>query len=121
MTEKGKLARVWYRSARWGCRLMCALLFGFRTYGRANVPRQGGFILASTHQSFMDPVFCGIGLSRELHYLARDTLWKNPFFAKLIDSLNAIPVKRSQSDLRAMKSVIERLQAGCGVCLYPEG
>jgi 1-acyl-sn-glycerol-3-phosphate acyltransferase len=78
------------------------------------------FILASNHQSFLDPVFCGVALKRRLYFLARDSLFRNRFFAALIYSLNAIPVKRDRADLSTMKHVIEKLKKGYGVCLYPE-
>jgi 1-acyl-sn-glycerol-3-phosphate acyltransferase len=55
-----------------------------------------------------------------LYYLARDSLFENPFFRLLISSLNAIPVKRGRADLSAMKAVIARLRQGHAVCLFPE-
>lgn len=110
----------WYWLSRCVCRLLCILLFRFRAYGRENIPADGPFLLVSNHQSFLDPVFCGVALKRHLHYLARDSLFKNPFFRFLIVSLNAIPVKRGQADLSAMKAVIARLRQGHPVCLFPE-
>lgn len=119
MPEKA-LRAIWYWLARWGCRIFCILFFKFRVYGRENVPKKGGFLLVSNHQSYLDPVLCGAALNRTLSYLARDTLFSNRYFAKLIYSLNAIPVKRGEADLSAMREVIARLRAGCGVCLFPE-
>ena len=96
------------------------LLFRFRAYGTENVPERGGFILASNHQSYLDPVFCGLALKRRLHFVARDSLFHNRFFASLIYSLNAIPVKRDRADVSTMRTVIARLKEGHGVCLFPE-
>jgi cytidylate kinase len=47
---------VWYWLARWACRVFCILWFRIRVYGRENVPEQGPFILASNHQSYLDPI-----------------------------------------------------------------
>jgi 1-acyl-sn-glycerol-3-phosphate acyltransferase len=96
------------------------LLFRFRAYGTENVPERGGFMLASNHQSYLDPIFCGLALKRRLHFVARDSLFGNRFFASLIYSLNAIPVRRGQADISTMKTVIRRLKKGDGVCLFPE-
>ena len=95
-------------------------MFRLHIRGARNVPAKGAFILASNHQSFLDPVLCGVGLNRQLNYMARDTLFKNWFFRQLIGSLNAIPLKRNEADITAMRIVIERLKAGCGVLLFPE-
>ena len=110
----------WYWSARIVCRVFCAVCFRFRVYGKRNVPDTGGVILACNHQSFLDPVFCGVGLRRRLNYVARESLFQHKFFAWLIRSLNAIPIGRHKVDISTMKEIIARLKAGRVVCLYPE-
>jgi cytidylate kinase len=112
---------AWYWLAQLGCRMFCTLLFRFRAYGQANVPVEGPVILASNHQSFLDPVFCGVPLRRHLVYVARDTLFRYRLFAFLIHSLNAIPIGRDKADIAAMRAIIARLREGAAVCLYPEG
>ena len=115
-----KLKAIWYWIARWVCRIFCILWFRIRVYGRENVPDKGPFILASNHQSYLDPILCGVGLKRRLIFLARDSLFRNKFFTCLIYSLNAIPIKRDQADISSVRAVIARLKQGCGVCLFPE-
>ena len=112
---------AWYWLARLGCQMFCAILFRFRAYGRENVPAEGAVILASNHQSYLDPVFCGVGLKRHLVYVARDSLFRYRLFAFLIHSLNAIPIGRDKADIAAMRAIIARLREGAAVCLYPEG
>ena len=115
-----KLKSGWYRIARWGCRIICIFFFQFRAYGTKNIPEQGPFILASNHQSFLDPVFCGVALRRRLHFVARDSLFANGFFAFLIRSLNAIPIKRGQASVALIRKIIALLNEHKGVCLFPE-
>ena len=119
--SKEMLKWAWYKLARLGCRMFCALCCRFRVYGRENVPTEGPVILASNHQSYLDPVYCGVGVRRHLVYVARDTLFRYRLFAFLIHSLNAIPVARDKADIAAMRAIIARLQGGAAVCLYPEG
>ena len=76
--------------------------------------------MVSNHQSFLDPVFCGIYLKRPLYFLARESLFANRFFGWLIASVNSIPVRRGEADLAAIKKVIGKLKEGNGVCLFPE-
>lgn len=118
--SRQRLNTFWYWLARWGCRLFCLVCFRFRAYGCDNVPEDGPVILAGNHQSYLDPVFCGSPLKRHLTYLARDTLFKNKYFGRLISSVNAIPVRRGQADISAVKAVIAALRRGKAVCIYPE-
>ncbi len=118
-TEALKFA--WYWLARLGCRMFCIVLFRLRVYGRENVPSTGAVILASNHQSYLDPVFCGVGLKRHLAYVARESLFRYRLFALLIRSLDAVPIGRDKADIAAMKAIIARLRDGAAVCLYPEG
>lgn len=115
-----RLKAAWYRTAQIGCWMICAIVFRIRVYGRENVPEEGAFILASNHQSFLDPVFCGVGLKRHLSFVARDSLFRFKPFTWLIRSLNAMPIGRGRPDVSAIKAIITRLRQGEGVCLYPE-
>ena len=118
---KKKLKTLWYWFAVTCCRYFCRVFFRMHVYGIENVPAEGAFLLISNHQSFLDPVFCGIFLKRALYFLARDTLFRNKFFGPLISSVHAMPVKRDTADMGAMKRVIGKLKEGAGVCLFPEG
>jgi cytidylate kinase len=111
---------AWYWLARFGCQIFCAVVFRLRVHGRENVPRGGAYILAGNHQSYLDPVFCGVGIRRRLCFVARDSLFRSRPFAWLIRSLDAIPIGRGTADIAAMKMIIARLQQGDAVCLYPE-
>jgi cytidylate kinase len=112
---------LWFRFARWLCKVFCHTFLNIKVYDRENVPRNGAIVLISNHQSYFDPVFCGIPLKRPLYFLARDTLFANKVFGKIIASVNTIPVKRGEADIGAIKTVIRKLKEGYGVCLFPEG
>lgn len=116
-----RLIAAWYWVARFECQVFCALFFRLRIEGRENVPRGGAYILAGNHQSFLDPVFCGVGIRRRLCYVARDSLFRFKPFGRLLRSLNVIPIGRDKADIAAMRMIIDRLRQGEAVCLYPEG
>lgn len=113
--------KPFYRFCQFGCRGIVTLLFNLRVYNKHHVPAEGPALLVSNHQSFLDPVLLGVGLSRELTYMARDTLFTHPHFSKLIESLNAFPVKRGHADISAIKETLRRLKQGACVTLFPEG
>ncbi|MBI2899530.1 MAG: 1-acyl-sn-glycerol-3-phosphate acyltransferase [Planctomycetes bacterium] len=96
-------------------------LFRFRAYGLKNVPRSGGVILAANHQSYLDPALVGVGLDRDLHSMARTTLFRNPAFGALIATLNAFPVERDSGDVKGVKEALRRLKAGHALVMFPEG
>jgi 1-acyl-sn-glycerol-3-phosphate acyltransferase len=101
--------------------LLFKIFFNFRSFGRENFPKQGPVIIASNHASFFDPIIVGIGASRKLNYMARDTLFRNKIFARLLYSLNTLPLKRDGADINAFKMVLNKLLQGNAVLVFPEG
>ncbi len=115
------LSYTWYSFWCWGCKFFCILFFQPRTFNPTHIPKTGGFLLLSNHQSFVDPMFDATPIPRQCCFAARDTLFKIFFFGRFVHSFNAIPLKRGQADLTAMKTFIEKLRDGFGLVLYPEG
>ncbi|MFQ5807511.1 MAG: lysophospholipid acyltransferase family protein [Phycisphaerae bacterium] len=113
--------RLWYRCCRAVAHALFFLLFRGRVFGVQNVPRTGGVLLVCNHQSFLDPIFATLALPRECHYMARDTLFRNRWFRRLIESLNAFPIKRGVADVGAIKETLRRLKQGALVTAFPEG
>jgi 1-acyl-sn-glycerol-3-phosphate acyltransferase len=111
---------LFYRFAQ----LLSWLYFKFfhrlEVIGADNIPSKGPFILASNHQSYFDPPALGCKLPRNLHYFARDTLFFWPL-GFLIRNLNSIPVNRSQLDIATLKRVLNVLQQGDPLLVFPEG
>ena len=110
-----------YAFARYLCQIGCLLAFRLRVFGRHNVPRHGGVLLASNHQSFLDPVLVGVGLPRQVHFMARETLFRTRAFGRLIRMLNAFPIRRGESDRSAIREAIRRLRSGAALVVFPEG
>ncbi|MBN1436772.1 MAG: 1-acyl-sn-glycerol-3-phosphate acyltransferase [Sedimentisphaerales bacterium] len=112
--------RFWYRLNQWGAQVMYSTFFHLRVFGREHVPQDGPVLFVSNHQSFLDPVLCGVSLGRELDYIARDSLFNKGLFDKYIRSLNAFPIQRDQADLAAIRVIIDRLKQGRAIVLFPE-
>ena len=110
----------WYWFIVWLCRWFCKIFLRLRFYGLENIPDEGGFIITSNHQSYLDPIFCGLHIKRPFYYLARDSLFTPWLTGRLIASLTTIPVRRGEADMSAMRQVIGRLKEGHGVYLFPE-
>jgi 1-acyl-sn-glycerol-3-phosphate acyltransferase len=102
-------------------RLIFATYFRWRVYDRDRVPREGPVILAANHASFLDPPLVGAGLPRAINYLARENLFKYPGIGWLLRSWNAVPVDREGGGGAGLKAILDRLLAGGGIILFPEG
>ena len=96
------------------------LFHRFQIEGLENVPEKGPFLLASNHLSYLDPPALGCRLPRNLHYFARDSLFKG-VLGMFIRSLNSIPVNRSQLDLATFRRLLNVLRDGHPLLVFPEG
>ena len=120
-TLTGWLYRAYWRVMQQICCWVLILGYRIRVWGAAGVPTTGGVLLVSNHQSFFDPVLATVALPRHCGYMARESLFHNAFFRRLIESLHAFPVRRGEADLRAVKETLRRLKGGWPVVLFPEG
>ncbi|MGD8452403.1 MAG: lysophospholipid acyltransferase family protein [Phycisphaerae bacterium] len=112
--------RFSYRLCRMMAQLLYAVFFRGRVFGTNRVPRTGGVLLVCNHQSFLDPVLATLALPRECHYMARDTLFHHPLLRRIIEGLNAFPIRRGTADVKAIKETLRRLKAGHLVTTFPE-
>ncbi len=102
-------------------RVVSKLFFRIKTQGQENIPRQGGFILASNHISNYDPPLVGSWITREVYFLAKEELFRNPVAGGLITRTNALPVKRGAMDRKAIHVSVEVIRRGFGLTFFPEG
>lgn len=110
-----------YRILRFICFILCKLFFHFEVFGKEFIPKAGGFIIASNHASFLDPVILGVSSPRLLNYAARDTLFANGFFSALLRRIGVFPIRRWSADLSAVRESVRRLNSGFGLVIFPEG
>jgi 1-acyl-sn-glycerol-3-phosphate acyltransferase len=95
-------------------------LFGLRIVGRENLITEGPVLVASNHQSFLDPPLIGNLYDTEMVFLARKTLFIG-FFKWLYPQWNAIPVDQDRPDMSSLKTIIRKLKEGHRVLVFPEG
>jgi len=102
-------------------RLLYSVYFRWRVYNADRVPLAGGVILAANHASFIDPPLVGAALPRGINYLARESLFRFPGVGALLRSWQAVPVNRDGGGAAGLKAILDRLLAGGGIILFPEG
>jgi 1-acyl-sn-glycerol-3-phosphate acyltransferase len=112
--------RLFYRLLRFIAQMLFLVYLRGRAFHRRRVPQNGPVLLACNHQSFMDPVLAALALHREANFMARDTLFRQRHFGRLINGLNAFPVRRGAGDVAAVKEILRRLRDGGLVVVFPE-
>ena len=112
---------MWYRLIQTLLQGLFLVLFRVRVMWRGNVPAQGGVLLISNHQSFLDPILVGLALPRLVSYMARQSLFRRWLPAKLLASVGTFPVRRGRGDIGAIREAITRLEQGSPLLVFPEG
>lgn len=97
------------------------IFFRLRVLHRERMINHGPVILASNHESYLDPPLVGSVADRAIFFLTRKTLLAGPFFGWLLPKLNVIPVDQEGNDRSALKALIRILKAGEGTLVFPEG
>lgn len=106
----GKLVTYWY----------VRLAFRVRYVGLENIPATG-FILASNHRSYHDPLFIAHRVPRRIFYMAKAELFKNGFLSWIFRHLGAFPVSRGTGDTSAIDKAKEIIRSGDVLGMFPEG
>jgi 1-acyl-sn-glycerol-3-phosphate acyltransferase len=102
-------------------RAVFKIYFRWRVYNPERVPLNGGVILAANHASYIDPPLVGAGVRRMINFLARETLFHVPGLAAILRSWKVVPVDRDAGTGRGLKTILNRLEQGGAIILFPEG
>jgi 1-acyl-sn-glycerol-3-phosphate acyltransferase len=113
--------KPWYDSWFAAFATFFTTAFSLRTEGSQHVPERGAVLLLANHQSYIDPILIGLAARRHLSYLARSTLFVNPYFTWFIKSFNAVPVNQEGFARDGLQATIDLLRQGRGVTVFPEG
>ena len=118
----GRSIGRWYGSTRRVSWPLRRLWLNIRLEDEANVPDEGGVVLAANHLSFLDSVLLMYSLPRRVSFLGKAeylTTWPT---RKLFPAAGMIPVDRSGRGVaRSLEEANRRLCDGEVVGIFPEG
>lgn len=97
----------------WLCRI--------ETVGQDKVPVSGPVIIAPTHRSNIDTPLVGATLPRDARFMAKESIFKSPFWTKFLVALGGFPVKRGAFDRESLNNSRDILARGEMLVVYPEG
>lgn len=121
MLKRGTLDRPLYRAIWLAIYVPVRVLFRMRITGLEHIPADGPVVFASNHISNLDPIFVSAVATRQIHFMAKSSLWTFAPLGKLMEALGAFPVRRGEADRDAIRAAIAHLDAGAGVGIFAEG
>jgi 1-acyl-sn-glycerol-3-phosphate acyltransferase len=89
--------------------------------GAHNIPASGGVVLAANHTTHLDIPILSCVTNRHVAFVARDSLDSARWLSFVMRQCRAVLVKRGTADTRAIRAMVEHLDAGDCVAIYPEG
>ena len=92
--DRNWIQRFGYEVTRVVCLSIARIFFRARILHRERSQIEGGLLVCSNHQSYLDPILIGLACDRRLNYLARKSLFRFAPFRWLIEWYDAIPIER---------------------------
>lgn len=89
--------------------------------GVENIPVKDGLIIASNHQSYIDPFIISVPIKRPVRYLAWNEAFGWPVVGKAMGILGAWPLQLERSDPAAIRRSLQWLREGGAMMIFPEG
>jgi 1-acyl-sn-glycerol-3-phosphate acyltransferase len=100
---------------------LMTLGFSLRTAGSRHMPATGPVLLIANHESYFDPLLVGLAVRRQISYLARKSLFRNPAFAWLIRNLGAVPIDLDGMGREGLQISTDILKQENPLLVFPEG
>ena len=85
------------------------------------IPREGPFILACSHLSPYDVPALMRSCPRRIDFVSTTEIFQNSFLAWFYGNMGTFPLDRSRRDPKTVRVILERLESGRVVGLFPEG
>jgi len=95
--------------------------WNLRQEGLENIPLEGGLLIASNHQSYLDPFLISVPIKRPLRFLAWNEALEWPVAGKVMKLMGAWPLQVQRSDPGAIRRSIQWLRDGGALVIFPEG
>lgn len=101
--------------------IYCKIVYRLKIIGLDNIPKEGALIFCGNHRSYLDPVMIICYATRDMRFMAKEELKKNPIIAILAVLFDAIYLKRDSKDITPVKEAMKTLKSGGCIGIFPEG
>ena len=110
-----------YAVSRAAMLLVSKLWFRLRTEGSEHMPSSGPVLLVGNHASYLDPPMMGMGVGRQVNFLAQAGLGSFGPLRWWLRQVGVTLIDRDAPSKEAMRWIGSRLKAGEVVGIFPEG
>lgn len=97
------------------------ILWRLRWRNTEYIPQAGGLIIASNHQTYVDPFWLSCPFRRPIRYLAWDAAFNWPFVGTMLRLFGCWPLQLEGSDPGPIRRSLQWLREGGAVVIFPEG
>ena len=118
---KKKQKRNFYMKAHFILAPLIRFFSGIKTYGKENIPAEGGFILSANHIAVRDVLLIGATCPRQVKFIAKKELFSIPILRTVIKALGAVKLDRGGTDVAAIRKSIELVDNGDLISIFPQG
>lgn len=112
---------IFYTIAKNVVKVIDFFMFKTTIRGVENLPKEGSYVLCSNHRTFYDPVSIALRIKRQVHFLAKIELYKNPILKRILLGLDTIPVDRQKVSISTLKDCLQVLKNDEVLGIFPEG
>jgi len=114
--------RLWMWQALFpAVRVVALALFKMTLEGRDRIPRRGPYIMVANHVDWKDPPAIEITFGVAIRFMAKIESFGMFFLGGLMRGIGCFPVRRGESDRRAVVTSLQVLRAGNPLGFFPEG
>jgi len=110
-----------YKFVRGLAKIIGHIIFRFKVVGREHIPPTGAVILCCNHIHVLDCLLLAIFVKRQVFFMAKMELFKNPILGWLLRKVGAFPVDRGTTDLKAYRHTMEVLKEGKALGIFSQG
>lgn len=120
LTPIGFANRLFYHTQRLCFDLILKVLCRFKVTGTPPVG-EGGLIIASNHNSLIDPVVLQVAVRRRMHYLMTSDYYFVPLLNLYSRIMRCIPVMEERFNREALREAMRVLDHGRTIGIFPQG
>lgn len=102
-------------------RAVALALYPMQLEDRERIPQRGAYIVVANHVDWKDPPAIELTFRIALRFMAKIEAFDMFFLGGLMRGIGCFPVRRGESDRRAIVTCLQVLGAGIPLAFFPEG
>ncbi len=106
---------------RWTLGSLAAGAARLKVHGKENIPREGGFVVAINHLSWIDVPLFAYANPRNTYYVAKVEAHRIPGLGQFIRAFGSFAIRRGESDREAVRRMREVVREGGVLGVFVEG